>query len=395
MAGAAASSASANAPSVTKLAENQDDFRKGCVGAESCRGGKVLPRESDSVTLSGYVGAMVRRCEIASPTSEQARLSARLRADFEAQHRTVSRLKRDDTAMSVRFFSGKRDRCCWKNSKRTSNILCPFLTIGGHMQLTLCGQSALRQIRAIRYTSSSPTRIVRCDLLDPDPFPRKRWNWNLMGKLEFPAAISCGTTSSGVGDMKTGGRIPSGMLLNVAVPRKAERVRLGGVRNTIYSTALPRGAYIQVGHRLAVSSPELLFIELARELPLPELVMVGFECCGGFSLDPDSPGCGNAKMKVPSQSRVARLMRFACSASRIRGARRALHALKFVVDDAWSPMEAVIGTMLMLPIEEGGYGLGPCQLNRRFETPDELRAAAARSSRVPDILISGSGVGFN
>lgn len=263
------------------------------------------------------------------------------------------------------------------------------------MQLTLCGQSALRQIRAIRYTCSSPTKIVRCDLLDPDPFPRKRWNWNLMGQLEFPAAISCDMASSGLGDMETSERMPSGMLLNVAVPRKADRVRLEGVRNTIYSTAMPRGAFIQVGHRLAVSSPELLFIELARELPLPELVMVGFECCGGFSLDPESPGCGNAKMNVPSQSRVARLMRFACSASRIRGARRALRALKFVADDAWSPMEAVIATMLMLPIEEGGYGLGPCELNRRFETPDALRAAAACSSRVPDILISGSGVGFN
>jgi hypothetical protein len=92
---------------------------------------------------------------------------------------------------------------------------------------------------------------------------------------------------------------------------------------------------------------------------------------------------------------VAKLKAFTLSASRIRGAGNARRALKFVMDDAWSPMEAVVATMLAMPVEKGGYGLGPCDLNRRFDTPQSLLVASARSSRVPDILIPRAGVGFN
>lgn len=266
------------------------------------------------------------------------------------------------------------------------------------MQLTLCGESALRQLRAFRCAGATAQLMrARCDLRDPNPSPRKRWTWNLMKTLDFPAQLGRAAHAFDTGESNTTcGRAPNpAIALNVAVSRKAHRLELRGCKNTIYAVGMPRGAFTQVGHGLAMSSPELLFVELARELPLPELMMVGLELCGGFSLNADMRDSRHVTMDVPPVTSVAKLKAFTLSASRIRGAGNARRALKFVMDDAWSPMEAVVATMLAMPIEKGGYGLGPCDLNRRFDTPQSLLVASARSSRVPDILIPRAGVGFN
>ena len=58
-------------------------------------------------------------------------------------------------------------------------------------------------------------------------------------------------------------------------------------------------------------------------------------------------------------------------------------------------MEAVLATMLTLPLTEGGYGLGELRLNVRHENPPELVARGCPESRVPDIELAVAPVGFN
>ena len=58
-------------------------------------------------------------------------------------------------------------------------------------------------------------------------------------------------------------------------------------------------------------------------------------------------------------------------------------------------MEAVIALLALLPPNEQGYGLGQISLNVRHEASEDLVLLGARASRVPDIEIVGSHVGFN
>ncbi len=123
--------------------------------------------------------------------------------------------------------------------------------------------------------------------------------------------------------------------------------------------------------------------------------MLGLELCGGFSLAPDGAEEGAAAMGVAPVTNVARLSAFVDACEGLRGRKRARRALRLVADNAWSPMEALVAALLALPLEEGGYGLGRCILNKRHETPETLKTTTARSSRVPDIMIPHTGVGFN
>lgn len=245
------------------------------------------------------------------------------------------------------------------------------------MQLTLCSSAALRQLRALRCSSSRDCTLRRCDLRNPDPSPRTRWTWGLLRDLSVLAPLD------------------SGEIRSVAVSKQECRLRMRGVSNRAFSCDVPAGAFVDLGEGIAISSPELLFVELSQELPLPNRLMLGLELCGGFSLAPDGAEGGATAMGVAPVTSVARLSAFVDACEGLRGRKRARRALRLIADNAWSPMEALVAAMLALPLEEGGYGLGRCLLNERHETPEPLKATTACASRVPDIMIPDTGVGFN
>ena len=58
-------------------------------------------------------------------------------------------------------------------------------------------------------------------------------------------------------------------------------------------------------------------------------------------------------------------------------------------------MEAIVALMARLPAHELGYELGRIRLNVRRGATPELVALGARESRVPDIEVCGTHVGFN
>ncbi|MGI6032870.1 MAG: hypothetical protein ACOX69_05585 [Coriobacteriales bacterium] len=246
------------------------------------------------------------------------------------------------------------------------------------MQLTLCKHSALRQLRAMRKNGSAPSAIrKRCDLLDPDPSPRSRWTPKRFQSLELPLPLK---------DDKH---------LELAVSHQRLRPKCKMASSKVYGTGLPAGAFIRIGSGLAISSPELVFVELANDLTLPEHLLLGFELCGGYALDPENPNGGGATMNVAPVTSVEKLDDFASQAKGIAGVNRARQTVRLLSDDAWSPMEAVIATMFALPLQQNGYGIGPCILNERHETPTKLRNTTRRSSRVPDIIIPHTNVGIN
>lgn len=61
------------------------------------------------------------------------------------------------------------------------------------------------------------------------------------------------------------------------------------------------------------------------------------------------------------------------------------------MDNAWSPMEALVAVMAALPLEYGGYGIDLVVLNKRVPVSE----TATRTSRVPDMLFADGTVGLN
>jgi hypothetical protein len=215
----------------------------------------------------------------------------------------------------------------------------------------------------------------------PDPSPRQRWTKNLFDLAVFGSSTAIDSTNC----------------IYVAVPDRNSRLKLNLVRNTIYSRdrGLPQGSFLEIGEGVSISCPELLFAEMAELMDIPHLVLLGYELCGSFARDPDDPRNGDVALFVNPATSVDAIASYLDELKWTRGVERARFALDFVADNAWSPTEAVIATVAALPGGEFGYEMGRCHLNVRVETSSGLERTNAKSSRVPDILLMGTKVGFN
>ena len=183
--------------------------------------------------------------------------------------------------------------------------------------------------------------------------------------------------------------------LHTLSPTKAARLQLKGVKSAFRSTPQPKGSFVDLGNGIVMSSPELLFAEMANVMEPVVHLLLGMELCGRFSRDPVDPRNGSIVYDVDPATSIERLRAFAQDAPGIRGARKALHTIDQLVANAWSPMEALLAALLVLPDNELRYDLWPFALNPRKEASEHIMAYTHASSRVPDILFSGTSIGLN
>lgn len=246
------------------------------------------------------------------------------------------------------------------------------------MRLAINKMSALRVVRAIR-SSRARLSARRTELPAPDPAPRRRWS---AGDLPLEQLAL---------DNPPDGSHP----IHVAVPSKKDRLQASFARCTIYSKGIPGRPFVEVGNGIVVPCPELLFLDLAADMSPSVHALLGFELCGSFSRDPQNPRTGPVTFGVQPVTSVQKIVRFLDSCRNVRGLESARRSIAHVTDNAWSPMEALVAAMVSLPAEELGYQLGSVSLNTRYENPAELVALGCRESRVPDIEVAGTSLGFN
>ena len=248
------------------------------------------------------------------------------------------------------------------------------------VHVTLNKLTALRILRGMRTdVLAMGVPSARCDATAPDPSPRKRWT-----RSAFDLAFlgECADYS----DARP---------LDIVVTSADQRLRMRSTSCTVYTQGLPEGSFMPVSEDVSISAPELLFVELSRMLDLPHLVLLGMELCGSFSRDPLDPRDGEVVFGVSPVTSVERIRSFCSEAKGLWGLERAREALAYVRDNAWAPTEAMIATMLLLPVVELGYGFRDIALNKRILTPEGLSNTLSADSRVPDLILTGSNAGIN
>ena len=221
----------------------------------------------------------------------------------------------------------------------------------------------------------------RTNLIPPDPSPRKHWTKSLLNLAGF------GITR------ETDQKNP----IYLAVSEQNQRPKTKLVRNTIYGCEddLPPNSFLRLNDDVAMSCPELLFVEMASVMDTPRLVLLGYELCGAFARDSDNPRNGDAVMYIDPVTSVERIAAYIDRAKRVRGRDKARFALDYVADNAWSPTEAIVATVIALPAGEFGYEMGRLNLNVRIQASGALARMNDCKSRVPDILFEGTNVGLN
>lgn len=131
-----------------------------------------------------------------------------------------------------------------------------------------------------------------------------------------------------------------------------------------HSVATFGAAFCHLGNDVYVSSIELAFVQMARDLPLIDLVRLGFELCGGYSLS-IAHDKGFFKRQAPTSMR--QLQTFAEKSPGLKGRNPALRAIRHVLSDSASPAETNLAMTLSLPYHLGGFGLPQPALNHRVK----------------------------
>lgn len=245
------------------------------------------------------------------------------------------------------------------------------------MSITLSHASALAVLRELRTKGVNihemdPTAIAR-----PSTWVGKRWTVR-----EFEPPTWCWP------------RPTRKEHLHVLVPKGARYVRMSTVETHELWSGDASILALWVDSCASIVCPELLFLQMAQVLPLPSLVMLGYELCGNFSRDPDNPMDGEATINIPTATSVSLLAAHLAASAGARGVTKARKALEYISDNALSPMEALLGTVYSLPPKESGYGMGPITLNKRMtvEGPD---GSNRTRTRYPDLSFSFAPVGLN
>lgn len=157
------------------------------------------------------------------------------------------------------------------------------------------------------------------------------------------------------------------MPLHVIAPESAKRKKSKGEIGHLLSVDVPEGAVLDTRNGFCVCSPEFTFVLVASEFAIPKLIEVGCELCGTY--DTWGGGC----RECSPLTTVERLFAFAEAAEGVRGRKKALRALKYVVEGSASPRETVLTLLLCLPYNLGGYGIETPLLNHRIEFTKNAR----------------------
>ena len=189
-------------------------------------------------------------------------------------------------------------------------------------------------------------------------------------------------TSSERPTLSEGNRRPAGctLPLRTLVGSVDVRTRTPAVLSS-FCSVLPERSFVDAGEGFLMSTPEFCFLQMANRLSLARLIMLGYELCGTYVLVDKGP----APRRDAPLTTVAKLRTFIEGTSNARGRKKALRALRYVLDRSASPMESALAMLLCLPYGLGGYGLPEPRLNYHVDVPPSFRAMADRKHCVCDL----------
>ncbi len=170
--------------------------------------------------------------------------------------------------------------------------------------------------------------------------------------------------------------------LHVLVPQAKDRGRSKRVSPSVWATFIPKRSFRKVGTDLYVSSPEFLFLQMARKLELVPLIELGMELCGTYRRDALD---GLTLFDRPILTTPSRISRFLDTIGSAPGAKRARAAIKFVAPNSASPLETIVYLLLCLPCRLGGYGFPQPKLNANIKLSKRGQEYTLRKRSVPDL----------
>jgi len=168
--------------------------------------------------------------------------------------------------------------------------------------------------------------------------------------------------------------------IHISVAARSDRSQRKGQIIHLRGQAMPFGAVVSRNGK-KVASPELTFLDLACNLDIHRLILLGLQLCSHPPGDP-------SKALTTKQN----LKNFLERTTGHHGHIKASRALKFIENGSASIMESIVFMLLTLPHTLGGYGLYGAVFNYEFKLKDEVAMKPGRKRCFTDLYYKSSKV---
>lgn len=160
------------------------------------------------------------------------------------------------------------------------------------------------------------------------------------------------------------------------------------VRRHYYEKSLPSKSFWKVDDKLSIVCPELLFCQMANYLNAIELLLLGLEMCGSFSLINNEKGFVSNLPPISSTRKIkAYVQRLKRADTYFKGINRAIKISALLQDGSASPQESRLYVLLCAPRNMGGYGLKNVQLNKKIKLSKKACAICGQNFLIPDLCV--------
>lgn len=174
---------------------------------------------------------------------------------------------------------------------------------------------------------------------------------------------------------------PVDVLLPANMPRCPER--FCGHKQ---SAKLPLHALYPLDGGVHVVSPELCLVQLCQSRPLYEMLEIGMEFCGTYSLRQDEDGQTHMSKRNYVLTHADQLQRRYDTWKGLHGIEQARRMALHLADNAASPMESKLYLLLCLPQILGGYHLPKPELNPEIPLKPDGQEILRQDKVKPDML---------
>ena len=171
--------------------------------------------------------------------------------------------------------------------------------------------------------------------------------------------------------------------IHCTVLSREQQRRSQKVEAHVWSGPIPPGSFHPFDDNVFVSSPAFEYLQMASSVDERELIAFGDEICGLYTFDASAPR-GFRSRRTPLVTK-RELQQYLDNAAGCRGYRRALKALRHIVERSASPMETAVEMMACLPYHLGGYGLEQPIMNHPVELTPQAALIARRNTCIADM----------
>ena len=165
-----------------------------------------------------------------------------------------------------------------------------------------------------------------------------------------------------------------------------ERARRNATESMVFHRApkqLPANCFMRITDGLYICTPEFCFLQAARELSLPVLVLLANDLCAIYIKDEEKEYCQRSREPVTT---VKKIRNFLKQAGNVQGVRRASNAIRYAVDRSNSPMESRLAVLARLPLFRGGYGLPDLKMNLKVKLSKNAAEYLGREYCICDMV---------